>query len=491
MLAALLVSLTGCASIDPYTAAPMRDHLERQDQVGACARLFRELDARIDAAGVRDAQAPRVSGFPYLRVDRFVQSLSDFAAALPEGFQRWSELMAGLDRAARKAELANARQAGHAAALDDCRSALALADSADLPRLRAAARVSDDYSSTLRALGLYPLTRLAFAAGIQRWHTQTQQTFAGFAAARGDAVPRLRYAPDLAAAPVWVEVPVAPAFDLPQRSPAQWQALLLRHAPQLAIQTHSDDDRLGRPLWHEEAGQLRVRIDTQAPVAFARVAFARWQGRIVPQLVYTVWFAARTSAGAWDLLAGPLDALIWRVTLDETFEPLVFDSIHACGCYHLFFPTDRVRARPAPVSLDEGLFSPQSVRAPGVAERMLLHVAARTHYLQHIGIEPAGSAATPYRLHDEDELRRLPLPGGGSRSLYGPDGLVAGSQRGERFFFWPMGISSAGQMRQWGRHATAFVGRRHFDDPWLIERSFEAVAAARPGAGADRSRIDP
>jgi hypothetical protein len=27
-------------------------------------------------------------------------------------------------------------------------------------------------------------------------------------------------------------------------------------------------------------------------------------------------------------------------------------------------------------------------------------------------------------------------------------------------------------MRQWGRHATAFVGRRHFDDPWLFERYF-------------------
>jgi hypothetical protein len=28
-------------------------------------------------------------------------------------------------------------------------------------------------------------------------------------------------------------------------------------------------------------------------------------------------------------------------------------------------------------------------------------------------------------------------------------------------------------MRQWGRHATAFVGRRHFDDPRLVERYFE------------------
>jgi hypothetical protein len=35
-----------------------------------------------------------------------------------------------------------------------------------------------------------------------------------------------------------------------------------------------------------------------------------------------------------------------------------------------------------------------------------------------------------------------------------------------------MGIASAGAMRQWGHHATAFVGRRHFDDADLLEKRF-------------------
>jgi hypothetical protein len=58
--------------------------------------------------------------------------------------------------------------------------------------------------------------------------------------------------------------------------------------------------------------------------------------------------------------------------------------------------------------------------------------------------------------------------------------MIPGTQRPERFFFWPMGIASAGQMRQWGRHATAFVGRRHFDDPYLLDRYFTLSAAALP-----------
>ncbi|MBI2508655.1 MAG: hypothetical protein HYV99_01240, partial [Betaproteobacteria bacterium] len=69
-------------------------------------------------------------------------------------------------------------------------------------------------------------------------------------------------------------------------------------------------------------------------------------------------------------------------------------------------------------------------------------------------------------------LRSVPLPEGGRRSVFRPDGIVPGSERGERYLFWPMGVPEPGAMRQWGRHATAFVGRRHFDDAGLMERYF-------------------
>jgi hypothetical protein len=44
-----------------------------------------------------------------------------------------------------------------------------------------------------------------------------------------------------------------------------------------------------------------------------------------------------------------------------------------------------------------------------------------------------------------------------------------------------MGVPDPGAMRQWGRHATAFVGRRHFDDVNLVERYFELTATAGDG----------
>jgi hypothetical protein len=50
--------------------------------------------------------------------------------------------------------------------------------------------------------------------------------------------------------------------------------------------------------------------------------------------------------------------------------------------------------------------------------------------------------------------------------------MATADERGERYLFWPMGIKSAGAMRQAGSQPTAFVGRRHFDDADLVDKRF-------------------
>ncbi|MCE2970113.1 MAG: hypothetical protein LW847_07820 [Burkholderiales bacterium] len=471
----VLALLAGCASVDPYAASPMAEHLQRTDSVGDCARLFRTADAKIDAAGVRDASAPRVAGFPYLRVDRFTAALAP-EAQRSRAFGPWAELMAQLDQQARVAELANLGSDAlpPSPAFDGCRTTLAVADDRQLAPLAAAAVVPDDYSDWERALGLYPLTRVAFAAGIAGWQ---QRTLATFGTPLND-LPRagapVAYAPP-ARPQLTLRLPASATFALPNFSTTEWAEAIARHAPRIVVDTASDDDRIGALAWRADGDGLRVAADTAQPVVYVRVAFTRFNGQVLPQLVYTFWFPARPAEGSFDVLAGALDGLIWRVTLDRQGAPLVYDSIHPCGCYHLFFPTERVRARPQPATPDEGLFAPQTVTAPRAGERIELHLASRTHYLQRVRVVPPveDGAAVAYELIDENALRTLPLPAGGSRSAYGPDGLIAGTERAERYFFWPMGIASAGQMRQWGRHATAFVGRRHFDDADLLDRYFE------------------
>jgi hypothetical protein len=62
---------------------------------------------------------------------------------------------------------------------------------------------------------------------------------------------------------------------------------------------------------------------------------------------------------------------------------------------------------------------------------------------------------------------------GSHRSLFGPDGIIAGTERSASWLYWPTGVTAPGAMRQWGRQATAFVGKRHFDEPHLLDRYFE------------------
>jgi hypothetical protein len=173
-----------------------------------------------------------------------------------------------------------------------------------------------------------------------------------------------------------------------------------------------------------------------------------------------------------------------RITQAPDGSALVLDTIHACGCWHQFFTASDVALRPDAPAGEEWVFVAGALPARAPGQRLAVRLASGTHHVMAVvTVAAAGPADTRrYALRDENTLRALPLPGtgGGSRSLYGPDGLVRGSERAERFFFWPMGIASAGAMRQWGHHATAFVGRRHFDAPGLIESRFLLPSAQWP-----------
>jgi hypothetical protein len=502
-----MLVVAGCASIDPYAHAPVAMHLQRAGSVGDCARLYQRSDRSIDAAGVRDAMSPRVPGFPYLRVDRFNAGLAPQAKTEQQG-DVWRARLHALDREARAFELRNladARAAMTATALEDCRAILHDADRPKAAALVEAARVPDDYSAALRVLGLYPITKLVFAAGIRRWHAETLEEFALPLERLPQTGALRRYAPARRVALVRaISAEVArDVLGVPQLTPAHLEQLIARHAPMYEIDTADENDRIGALAWAAgPAGTSTVSVDIAQPSAYVRIAHTRLGGRVHLQLVYTVWFAARSPKGAFDVLAGRLDGLLWRVTLGSDLEPLAYDTIHPCGCYHLFFPTARVRLRERPFEgegpFDESVVVPQMVKTAGPGQRLLLRLAARSHYLQRVlvvdeSVAAALPAAARYALHDENELRALPIaaasgaeasaPRFATRSVYGESGLIAGSQRLERFFFWPMGIESAGQMRQWGRHATAFVGRRHFDDPRLLDRYFEVLGS---GAPADR-----
>lgn len=458
----LALGLAGC------TAAPP----PRDDGLAACRDLFQGLDTEVTAAGVRDQGPYPVPGFPYLRSTRLLASFRD-EVEMPERFAAWTGHMARQDAAARALELRNLgrRDAALDTELNRCRDRLLRDDLAAPERrtqLRAAVAVPDDYLLSWRIVGLYPLTAPLVSLGVSAWHRDTRETYAVPLAQLPVSGTLHRWAVPRGATltPEEVRTILRDSRDplgLPQPDATATSRLFDTFAPVWEVDVADDDDRIGLP---QRDGPT---ADTARPTEFRLLSHTRLGDLGLLQLNYLVWFPARPGN---DIYAGRLDGIHWRVTLGPDGEPWLYDAIHACGCYHLYFPTRYLRLRDDLPSLYYE--TPQLPQTAPEGQPLVLRIAHRTHFIQRA--YPAGrddrQTAAPLTREDYDLLRALP-DAGGHRSLFGAHGIVAGSERPERWLLWPMGIRSPGAMRQWGRHAVAFVGRRHFDDPHLIETLFE------------------
>ena len=478
--AVVVVLLAGCAS----APGMFQDHLSAPAEgEQACARWYQALDRAVYDAGVHDAQYTPVPGFPYLRTDRFTAA----SGALAEGdaaMRAFAERLLELDLQARAFEIQNlpswngSRKAALSRTADCGRTLLALdlARPAARQAIREQARVPDDYSTPLRVLGVYPLTSYFFARGVRNWEAETRQAMSQ---PLSEDRPRVvRFAPP--AQPALPRDAVAGMLERARFDPLgqpifserEFDLLAATYAPTFEVAIEADYDRFGELRWTRRSGTPEV--DATEPVVYVQKAYTRYGERVLLQLVYTLWFPERPKSGIFDLLGGRLDGLVWRVTLAPDGEPLVYDSIHPCGCYHQFFPTPRAHVRPAPDPRQEWAFVPVELRRVAEGERPVVTIDSATHYIRHVRLVRGIDSLVRYTLRPYEELRSMRrLDTAGMRSAFGPDGLIAGSERAERFLFWPMGISSPGAMRQWGRHATAFVGRRHFDDADLLERRFD------------------
>jgi hypothetical protein len=463
-LAALL--LAGCASAPPRSA-----------ETAECRDFYDELDRVVDANGMRDEGAFRVPGYPYLRADRLMASFADEADD-DRRFMLWLNYLRHRDLDSRAVEIANLGIDNAAALMqtaENCSEKLArleLAGPEQRLRLRQRVRVPDDYSLLARTVGLYPVAVPFLNLGINRFNRGVLEDYATPLEAPGDGVSLVAWFPDGRRGPreqaerIVREAP-RNALGMPEFDPGEWWQLAMHHAPVWWIETGGLYDRPGMPLLQPEGPGL----DASQPLTFFKPSYTRFGKQVLPALVYTIWFSERPPQQSLDSYAGALDGVIWRVTLDPQGRPLVYDTIHTCGCYRYYFmaqPLQRIGR--GGFWQEPVLFPQQEIPEPPLA----LRLQTQTHYLQRVVPESAvDGLPRSYGFATYEVLLTLPAPEGGTRSLFGRRGLVEGTERLERYWLWPAGVRSPGAMRQWGRHATSFVGRSHFDDARFLEQNFE------------------
>lgn len=461
------LALSACAVVPPQIEG---------GGLAECRTHFMSLDADTAADGIRDAGAWRIPGFPYLRSNRF---LSSFTGGLDSArFDAWVEHLRQYGLQSRETELRNLGSddvSSELRQLDRCGAAWAQKDLADPLRrleLRQRAPVPDDYSMLQRAVGLYPLTVPFVKLGVARYQSKVRADFALPLAALespGELV-RWQAAPAATASPseiaLWLSRPEPDALGIPALSDEQWWRMAATYAPTFWLENGGTYDQPGRI----GLANGTAALDAAEPVTYFHRSYTRFGGQVLPQLAYVMWFSERPKQGWLDFYSGKLDGLVWRVTLDHDGTPLFYDTIHPCGCFHQVFPAKPLQKRPADDFWQEDVQMPQVAPTGPVAIR----VHSADHYVRRIvPVAEATGESRQYQLRDYRELLSL-ADGERRRSLFCADGIVCGTERGERFWLWITGVNSPGAMRQQGRHATAFVGRRHFDDADLFERLFVA-----------------
>lgn len=476
--------------------APEGDLAESEQH---CLASLERFNRAVHEAGSPNARLHRVEGYPHLRTSRFLDSFRENGALEDDQEQRetWLRAMLALGREAREIEWSTLPEAererlgsGLPRELDACGGELARADLASQARmddLITHAAAADDYSTTARTLGLYPVTRWGMLFGVHRWQAGARERFE--AAPPEDASSWTWYLPEdpfrdstLEARRILTEAP-RDALGRPELTDRERSVLLRAYAPIWAVETEGPYDRMGRPVWPNRDAERAVVQPEETPPVYVHHDHTRVGDGVGLQLIYGVWFPERPKTGSLDLLGGHMSGVLYRVTLDESGQVVMYDTIHHCGCYHQFHAGPGWQPRASPDFAEPPLVLPTPVLAPG--ERAVIGLRTRTHYAEHFfgaGQLPEDALAGQIvATEDYRELERLTVPGdAGSakepaprRSLFNERGLVEGTERGERWVLWPAGVPEPGAKRQYGRHLTAFVGRRFFDGPDLVERVFE------------------
>lgn len=485
----LLVSLlaVGCAHLDTIKVGALVPRNQ------PCAAFLRELDKTIEEHGARDASTSVVPGFPYLRASRFYEALWE-RARQPDEREQWVDGMRRLYRESLRKEVGNLPaevysipSGSHPAAmnkeglLDRAESCSDLLYALDrkIPDfyslVDSMVHVPDEYSYPMRTLGIYPLAALPVIAVTDRVRKKNRRAFEKSLGQLPVTGTITAYGPA-----EWGKRPneiiheaFSRAADNPLHIPTftreEENELAHDFAPVFYVDVAAGYDRPGAIAARDQ----RFDVDSGRPTLYFYTSYAFKRDRPILQLNYVLWFGERAGNKAPWIERGHLDGLTVRVSLTPEGKPFMMDIMNNCGCYHFFVPDREAVARVKARRFKLDPFVPQWLPPLSGTGRYGVRVNSGWHQVERVlSVEEPSGKALDYALAPYEDIESLEGPHGLRMSLFSERGVAKGTGRIEPLIFFSMGIPSVGSMRQRGHHPIDLVGRSHFDDPNLFNRSF-------------------
>lgn len=261
------------------------------------------------------------------------------------------------------------------------------------------------------------------------------------------------------------------------------------------FQWSPDDDSIGAPfLIVSPKGKLKTQIDTRSPTVYVRQERRRLGEREHLQITYTVWYPRHPRTKTVDIEPGEIDSGIIRVTLDDANQPILYETVLACGCYHKVFVEQWVEEaarqhfgppesgknysveHKIPFAFDWEVAGTVT-NSPNSPVRPAVFVSAGEHKVKGFhssaGFQwPSEGLTVPYRLAPYNELLAVPVSGETENqdqrvaSIFnsGNDHQVWGADRMEKYIFMFIGTDDAGHPRRDDEILLHF-DQSHWKDP--------------------------
>jgi hypothetical protein len=228
---------------------------------------------------------------------------------------------------------------------------------------------------------------------------------------------------------------------------------LRRHAPLfVAHGSAKPHNRIGTPAArYDDYGREKIYIDPDKPTIYTQMRQFSTENGTYTNLIYRIHFAAIPfNLLPFNLTAGRNVGLMVVVTLDAAGHPLLYTSVHTCGCYKAFTPTSHLPEKQYPQEWPHGMVKVYGEKLPArldlsgmAAPRLMVFLRPDVHRIMDLrivegtfGITDTGSGYDPLAaaLVPVAALEKIHL-NGRTTSFYHQDGALKGHVKGS-VKFW-------------------------------------------------------